>query len=371
MLHVTAALVGEGLGEKIALITDGRFSGATHGLMAGHISPEAARGGPHRRARGRRHGRHRRRGADALGRALRRRARARGSRAGARLRRATRTGVFAKYAALVSSASEGAVTRAATRALYSDLSDGQRPRSHQERLREPALRSLGNLLRRARCQTRPSLRAREDVSEKGAQKCPPHLSVAVAARPSTRSRTSAPAPPASARSTPSTTGTSSRATVSRETIAAGPASIWRYAPLLPVEAPGRGAPGPRLHAARPRAAPRRGGRRRRALAQARHRQPHALLQGPRRRRRGGEGARARPGDHRLLVDRKPRQRGRRARRGRGDRGGCLLPGRPRAGEARRHRRLRCHHLCRPWNLRRLQPAHDRALLRAALGRSST
>jgi dihydroxy-acid dehydratase len=46
MLAVTAALVGEGLGEEVALITDGRFSGATHGLMAGHIAPEAARGGP-------------------------------------------------------------------------------------------------------------------------------------------------------------------------------------------------------------------------------------------------------------------------------------------------------------------------------------
>jgi dihydroxy-acid dehydratase len=46
MLHVTAALVGEGLGDEVALITDGRFSGATHGLMAGHIAPEAARGGP-------------------------------------------------------------------------------------------------------------------------------------------------------------------------------------------------------------------------------------------------------------------------------------------------------------------------------------
>ena len=46
MLHVTAALVGEGLGEEIALITDGRFSGATHGLMVGHIAPEAIRGGP-------------------------------------------------------------------------------------------------------------------------------------------------------------------------------------------------------------------------------------------------------------------------------------------------------------------------------------
>jgi dihydroxy-acid dehydratase len=46
MLHVTAALVGEGLGEQVALLTDGRFSGATHGLMAGHVAPEAARGGP-------------------------------------------------------------------------------------------------------------------------------------------------------------------------------------------------------------------------------------------------------------------------------------------------------------------------------------
>ncbi|HWE80431.1 MAG TPA: dihydroxy-acid dehydratase, partial [Gaiellaceae bacterium] len=45
MLHVTAALVGEGLGDEVALITDGRFSGATHGLMVGHIAPEAARGG--------------------------------------------------------------------------------------------------------------------------------------------------------------------------------------------------------------------------------------------------------------------------------------------------------------------------------------
>jgi dihydroxy-acid dehydratase len=43
---VTAALVGEGLGDVVALITDGRFSGGTHGLMIGHIAPEAALGGP-------------------------------------------------------------------------------------------------------------------------------------------------------------------------------------------------------------------------------------------------------------------------------------------------------------------------------------
>ena len=46
MLSVTAAIVGEGLGGSVALLTDGRFSGATRGLMAGHVSPEAALGGP-------------------------------------------------------------------------------------------------------------------------------------------------------------------------------------------------------------------------------------------------------------------------------------------------------------------------------------
>jgi dihydroxy-acid dehydratase len=46
MLGVTAALVGAGLGDSVALLTDGRFSGATHGLMAGHVTPEAIKGGP-------------------------------------------------------------------------------------------------------------------------------------------------------------------------------------------------------------------------------------------------------------------------------------------------------------------------------------
>ena len=46
MLGVTAAIVGAGLGDSVALLTDGRFSGATHGLMAGHVAPEAAQGGP-------------------------------------------------------------------------------------------------------------------------------------------------------------------------------------------------------------------------------------------------------------------------------------------------------------------------------------
>ena len=74
---------------------------------------------------------------------------------------------------------------------------------------------------------------------------------------------------------------------------------------------------PGLHAARRRAAARGRARRRRALPEARHGQPDALVQGPRRRRRLREGAGARARDARVLVDRQPRERGRRARRGRG------------------------------------------------------
>src|SRR5213078_4522677 len=46
MLSVTASVIGAGIGESVALVTDGRFSGATRGLMIGHVAPEAARGGP-------------------------------------------------------------------------------------------------------------------------------------------------------------------------------------------------------------------------------------------------------------------------------------------------------------------------------------
>jgi dihydroxy-acid dehydratase len=110
MLHVTAAIVGEGLGDQVALVTDGRFSGATHGLMAGHVTPEAARGGPIAIVRD---------GDtiefDVATRELR--VALSDDEIAARLRDWTppapryTTGVFAKYAALVSSASEGAVTR--------------------------------------------------------------------------------------------------------------------------------------------------------------------------------------------------------------------------------------------------------------------
>ena len=110
MLGVTAALVGQGLGESVALLTDGRFSGATRGLMAGHVAPEAAHRGPIAALR-------------------------EGDRVTFNIESRTlnmnlsseeieerlkgwtdpqpryQTGVFAKYAALVSSASEGAVTQ--------------------------------------------------------------------------------------------------------------------------------------------------------------------------------------------------------------------------------------------------------------------
>jgi dihydroxy-acid dehydratase len=110
MLAVTAALVGEGLGEDVALITDGRFSGATRGLMVGHIAPEATRGGPIGLLRN----------GDAVtidveGRRLD--VALSEEELGARAqeyapRRRTDFGVaLAKYARLVSSASEGAVTR--------------------------------------------------------------------------------------------------------------------------------------------------------------------------------------------------------------------------------------------------------------------
>jgi dihydroxy-acid dehydratase len=109
MLAVTAALIGQGLGDSIALVTDGRFSGATHGLMAGHVSPEAADDGPIAYVRD----------GDAITFDVAARrldvdadvdARRRESPAPPRAQRYTH-GVLAKYAALVTSASEGAVTR--------------------------------------------------------------------------------------------------------------------------------------------------------------------------------------------------------------------------------------------------------------------
>jgi len=110
MLHVTAAIVGEGLGEEVALITDGRFSGATHGLMVGHVAPEAYRGGPIAALRE----------GDTIVLDVKKRelnVELTDDEIAERMRGWTppppnyTTGVLAKYAALVSSASEGAITR--------------------------------------------------------------------------------------------------------------------------------------------------------------------------------------------------------------------------------------------------------------------
>ncbi|MGD0908638.1 MAG: dihydroxy-acid dehydratase [Candidatus Acidiferrales bacterium] len=111
MLGLTAALVGQGLGEDVALLTDGRFSGATRGLMAGHAAPEAARGGPIAIVA---------EGDeitfDLATKSLR--LELSDDEIQARLAKwkapepRYKTGVFAKYAALVSSASLGAITRA-------------------------------------------------------------------------------------------------------------------------------------------------------------------------------------------------------------------------------------------------------------------
>ncbi len=106
MLAVTAALVGRGLGDTVALVTDGRFSGATYGMMAGHVAPEAERGGPIARLRD-----GDRVVFDLDSRRLDVEADLAGRPAPSRPPRTATGGVLAKYAALVSSASEGAITR--------------------------------------------------------------------------------------------------------------------------------------------------------------------------------------------------------------------------------------------------------------------
>jgi dihydroxy-acid dehydratase len=110
MLSVTGAIVGEGMGESVALLTDGRFSGATHGLMAGHVSPEAALGGPIAAIRD----------GDIIHFDVNQRL-LEVEISDEVLRQRMQdwkppqpryaTGVFAKYAALVTSASQGAITR--------------------------------------------------------------------------------------------------------------------------------------------------------------------------------------------------------------------------------------------------------------------
>ncbi len=110
MLGVTSAIVGEGMGETVALLTDGRFSGATRGLMAGHVAPEACVGGPIAAVRD----------GDTISFDIPNRrldVEISDDELAARLRDwhapepRYKTGVMAKYAALVSSASEGAIMR--------------------------------------------------------------------------------------------------------------------------------------------------------------------------------------------------------------------------------------------------------------------
>jgi dihydroxy-acid dehydratase len=109
MLSVTGAIIGEGLGESVALLTDGRFSGATRGLMAGHVSPEAALGGPICALRD----------GDIVRFDVKKQILEVEISADVLRQRMAEwkapkpryaTGVFAKYAALVSSASQGAIT---------------------------------------------------------------------------------------------------------------------------------------------------------------------------------------------------------------------------------------------------------------------
>jgi dihydroxy-acid dehydratase len=109
MLHVTGAIQGAGLGASVALLTDGRFSGATHGFMIGHVAPEAADGGPIAALRN----------GDVVAIDIKKR-RLDVELSPAELKRRLKavrppkptytTGALAKYARLVSSASEGAVT---------------------------------------------------------------------------------------------------------------------------------------------------------------------------------------------------------------------------------------------------------------------
>jgi dihydroxy-acid dehydratase len=110
MLGVTAAVVGAGFGDSVALLTDGRFSGATRGLMAGHVAPEAARRGPIAAVQE----------GDMINFDIQKRRLDVEISAETIEQRLTNwkepkprytSGVFAKYAALVSSAAEGAITR--------------------------------------------------------------------------------------------------------------------------------------------------------------------------------------------------------------------------------------------------------------------
>ena len=121
MLAVTAALVGQGLGGEVALVTDGRFSGATHGFMVGHVAPEAAVGGPIGRVRD---------GdmisIDVAERRIDVEANLAGRPASPGPRNKKASPALAKYAALVSSAAFGAITSAANASGADKSADTQK-----------------------------------------------------------------------------------------------------------------------------------------------------------------------------------------------------------------------------------------------------
>ena len=125
MLGVTSAIYGQGMGDEVALITDGRFSGATRGFCIGHVGPEAAVGGPIGLLQRRRHHRHRRRGRHRLDVELSdAELAARRGGLGSRGRRTTTPGTLWKYAQTVGSAEKGAVTHPGGKAethVYADL----------------------------------------------------------------------------------------------------------------------------------------------------------------------------------------------------------------------------------------------------------
>ena len=124
MLSTTAALYGQGMGDKVALITDGRFSGATRGFCVGHVGPEAAVGGPIALAARRRHHRDRCRQGHARREADEERARQARERMEAARAKNVTSGYLWKYAQQVGPARNGAVTHpggAVEKACYADI----------------------------------------------------------------------------------------------------------------------------------------------------------------------------------------------------------------------------------------------------------
>ena len=197
MLHVTASLVGEGLGDEVALITDGRFSGATHGLMVGHVAPEAFRGGPI-----------------------------------AHVRDGDPIVVDVENRQLVA-------RRAGRRAASAARPSGRRPSRGTRRESSPSTQRPS--ARRPRGRSRGERRHAPDAGS--ARRRIPAIASGICLR-------------CFGPLEPVYDWDAVAKTVSREQIAAGPRSLWRYEALLPVAAPVDARRRAGLDAARPRAAAR-------------------------------------------------------------------------------------------------------------------